>query len=161
MVSAFGSKTGLIEENTVSKFLTLQPKAIDGRTLKHKAFRIEFRSGYVHVVLDGTAKTDGNVQNDYWREIKETCEKHNCRKVLVEGVAPRGERSSGEIIGAGLRTGTVRELWLAYCLEGFHETEESALYETIAATRGVRVKFFSEKQRALEWLRINAKDDPV
>ena len=140
------------------KYLTLQPKAIDKKALNNKGYSVKFCGDYVHVILAGAGdRIDPDVQEGYWEEIRTMCEEHKCRRVFVEGVAPRGDRTTGEIIGAGLRTGKVPQLWLAYWLEGFHATELSALYETMAATRGVRVKFFSEKQRALEWLRNNAK----
>jgi hypothetical protein len=45
---------------------------------------------------------------------------------------------------------------MAFHLEDFVPTEQSELFEVIAASRGVRVKFFADREHALLWLRNNA-----
>ena len=75
---------------------------------------------------------------------------------LVEGFVPSGERDTSEVIDAGQRASVVPHLWLAFHLENFVPNEQSELFEVIAASRGVRVKFFSDTEHALMWLRSNA-----
>jgi len=99
---------------------------------------------------------DPSGRDEVWSKIKAVCEEHNSRRVLVEGVVPKGERDTAEVVAAGQRTATVPHLWLAFHLENFIPTEQSELFEAIAATRGVRVKFFADREHALTWLRNNA-----
>ena len=75
---------------------------------------------------------------------------------FVEGYVPGGERNSDEVIAAGERTATVPRLWLAFHLVNFERSEQSELFEAIAASRGIRVKFFPDNDSALAWLRANA-----
>jgi hypothetical protein len=74
---------------------------------------------------------------------------------LVEGKAPAGDHKAPEVIEAGARTATVPNLWLAFHLENYEPTELSELYEAVAASKGVRVKFFDDGAEALKWLRAN------
>jgi hypothetical protein len=73
-----------------------------------------------------------------------------------EGFIPVGEHETAEVIDAGRRTATVPRLWLAFHFEDFVPDERSELYEKIAASQGVRVKHFAEKESALKWLRSNS-----
>jgi hypothetical protein len=119
-------------------------------------FSVTFRGDHVHVVLSGESSVDSEISRDYWGTIRKICEEYDCKRILVEGVAPAGERKPTEVIEAGQRTAIVPNLWLAYHLENYEPSELSELYETIAASKGVRVKFFDKADEALNWLRQNA-----
>ena len=88
--------------------------------------------------------------------LRKLCEEYDCRKILVEGVAPSGEMEPADIVEAGKRTATVPNLWLAFHLENHVPNEQSELYEAVAASKGVRVKFFDNADAALKWLRSNS-----
>ncbi len=118
-------------------------------------FNVQFRDDHVHVTLDKDFKITPEQQNQYWDQLRRLCDEHNTRRVLVEGFVPSGERDTTEVIEAGQRTATVPNLWLAYHLKDFVPTAQSELYEVIAASRGVRVKFFADAEHALMWLRNN------
>jgi hypothetical protein len=119
-------------------------------------FAITFKGDYVHVVLSDPPAIDDELPMDYWGTIRKICEEYNCKRVLVEGKAPGGERNPVEVVEAGQRTAIVPNLWLAFHLENYEPTELSELYETVAASKGVRVKFFADRDDALNWLRTNA-----
>lgn len=119
-------------------------------------FNIEHRGDHINVVIGKDAPVDEHVQAEYWKRLRDACTQHGTRRVLVEGFSPPGERSTREVVEAGRRTATVPHLWLAFCLDDWAPTEQSELYETIAASQGVRVKFFSDRDEALSWLRANA-----
>jgi len=119
-------------------------------------FAVTFRGDHVHVVLSGESEVDAEVASDYWGMLRKICEEYDCKRILVEGVAPGGDRKPVEVIEAGQRTATVPNLWLAFHLENYEPTELSELYEAVAASKGVRVKFFTEADDALNWLRKNA-----
>ena len=119
-------------------------------------FAVTFRGDHVHVELTGESDVDSELSKDYWGTIRKICEEYDCKRILVEGVAPGGERKRQEVIEAGARTATVPNLWLAFHLENYEPTELSELYEAVAASKGVRVKFFDNADAALNWLRSNA-----
>ncbi len=121
-----------------------------------QGFGVQFRDDHVHVEIRKDFKVTPEQQNVFWNVVRTACEKHNSKRVLVEGFVPEGERDTRTVIDAGQRTGVVPKLWLAFCLVDFRPTERSELFETIAASRGVRVRFFANTAVALSWLRSNA-----
>ena len=120
-----------------------------------ESFKVEFRGDHVHVELTPDFTVEPERRDEFWNILRTACEKHDSRRVLVEGFVPRGERKPADV-DAGLRTAVIPHLWLAFHLESFVPSEQSELYEVTAASRGVRVKFFSEHEAALKWLRSNA-----
>lgn len=119
-------------------------------------FRLEFREDHIRVELGPEFKVNEETQDEFWREVREVCEEKETRRVLVEGFVPAGEREAHEVVDAGQRTAVVPKLWIAFRLENFEPTANSELFVAIAATKGIRVKFFSETERALNWLRLNS-----
>ena len=139
-----------MNEKKVDSTLWLTPLVLD------KDFSVQFRVDHIHAELGPEFKVVPDQQEEFWNKLKTVCDQHNSRRVLVEGFVPKGERQTGEVVDAGLRTAAVPNLWLAFHLVDFVPDEMSELYERIAASRGVRVKFFSDTERALKWLRGNA-----
>jgi hypothetical protein len=121
-----------------------------------KDFSVQFRGDHIHVVLGPDYKVEPDQQDEFWNKLKTAAEENNSRRALVEGYVPSGERQTGEVVDAGLRTAAVPDLWLAFCLEKFVPNERSELFQVIAASSGVHVKFFSDRDLALKWLRNNA-----
>jgi len=122
--------------------------------LEH-GFGVQFRDDHVYIQLGKDFKVDPAKREELWNVIGAACERHQSRRVLVEGFVPPGERETSDVIDAGQKTATVPKMWLAFVLADFQPTEQSELYEAIAASRGVRVKFFENRERALNWLRQN------
>ena len=118
-------------------------------------FSVEFQDDHIRVELRPDFKVTPKNQDEFWKAIRTLCEEHDSRRVLVEGFVPAGERETHEVIDAGQRTAAVPDLWLAFHLEGFEPSDRSELFEVIARQSGVRVKFFSNRERALNWLRLN------
>ena len=136
-------------EKDADKTLWLSPLVLD------RGFGVQFRDDHVHVELSKDFKPESGHRQELWNVIGDSCERHNTRRVLVEGFLPKGERETADVIDAGQKTATVPHLWLAFAITDFQSTAQTELYETIAASRGVRVKFFTNRERALNWLRQN------
>ena len=128
----------------------LAPLVPDGNS------RVQFRGDHVHVELGMGYKVDKQKRDEFWELIKIACKQHNSCRVLVEGYVPVGERGTADVIDAGRKTAVVPKLWLAFCLKGYKPTGQSEIFEAIAASQGVRVKFFPNTKLALKWLRNNA-----
>lgn len=127
----------------------LSPLVLDGDVA------IEFRDDHIHVQLGKGLKVDSARRNLLWERIARICEEHGSHRILVEGKVPEGIFQTSEVIDAGLKAATVPKLWMAFCFDGYKPDELSELYETVAASRGVRVKHFSNAESALQWLRNN------
>lgn len=139
-----------MSENKLDTTLWLSPLVPD------QNFSAEFRDDHIHVTISKDYEVKPDQQNEFWSEISKLCEQYQSRRVLIEGLVPRGELDTAEVIDAGQRTAIVPNLWLAIHLDEFVPSDRSELFEVIAASRGVRVKFFSESATALKWLRNNA-----
>ena len=121
-----------------------------------EAFDIEFRDDHVHVQFGEGYTADREWQDELWDRLKEFCEEHDTKRVLAEGVLPAPDRSPEAVIEAGQKTAAIPHAWLAFHFEDFVPTTNTELYETIADTHGVRVKFFDDRDQAMSWLRANA-----
>jgi hypothetical protein len=119
-------------------------------------FKVEFRDDHVHVKLGKGYRLEPEQGGAFWNKVRRMCQEHKSSRLLVEGYVPAGERKTAEVVDAGKRTATVPKLWMAFCFENFEPTGQSEIYAAIAASHGVRVKFFSDTERALKWLRRNA-----
>jgi hypothetical protein len=120
------------------------------------AYTVEFRGDHVHVQLGKGYKFDPEWRDEVWENVRRLCEERGSCRVLVEGYVPSGERTTDEVIAAGERTATVPHLWLAFHMENHVPSEKSELFEAIATSRGVCVKFFGERDDALSWLWANS-----
>jgi len=120
-------------------------------------FEIAFRDDHIRVTLGPDFETAATPQTSpLWAAIEDACKQHDCNRVLIEGHFPKRERESQEIIESAMRVATVApKLWCALCLEDYEIGERSELFKTIARTRGAHVKFFSDCEHALAWLRSN------
>ena len=139
-----------MKEKSSGKSITLSPLVRD------KSVDVEFRGDYIHIDLGKGLKVSSEQRNLLWERIGRICEDHGTRRVLVEGTAPKGGFQTSEVIDAGLKTATVPKLWMAFCFTDFVPDEQSELFETVAASRGVRVKYFTDPEHALRWLRTNS-----
>lgn len=137
-------------ESDAGKTLWLSPLVLD------RGFEVKFRDDHVHVELGKSFKVDPGHREALWGVIRDTCAKHETRRVLVEGFLPTGQRETADVIDAGKKTAAVPRLWLAFAIPDFQPSAQTELYEAIAASQGVRVKFFTNRERALNWLRQNA-----
>jgi hypothetical protein len=117
-------------------------------------FLVHFRDDHLHIHLGKDFKGVPEHRQELWDIVRDECEKHGTRRVLVEGYMSSGERDPADVIDAGQRT--VPNLWLAFALSNYQPSYEAELYVAIAASKGVRVKFFSNADHALMWLRANS-----
>jgi hypothetical protein len=118
--------------------------------------QIEFRDDHIYVYLPEDYDFNPAGRGGIWSRLKSLCEENKTCRVLVEGRLPEIERETADVIDAGIHTGAVPKLWLAFHFENFVESEQSEVFEAVAASKGVRVKHFSNREKALHWLRNNS-----
>jgi hypothetical protein len=122
------------------------------------AVKFEFVDDHIEVVIAPSYEFDAAASGELWDELERLCEEHKTCRVLVEGRAPEIEPDTSDVIAAGQRTATIPKMWMAFHFEDFVPNEKSELFEVIAASKGVRVKHFADREPALMWLRNNAPE---
>lgn len=120
-------------------------------------YSIDFREDHIHVVLSPDYEVNAENRRAFWKELHKACDKHDTRRVLVEGPIPTEERETDEVIDAGTSAAAVPHLWLAFSVPDWEPTEQTALFTTMAKVSGVRVRFFDQNDKALRWLRVNSQ----
>jgi hypothetical protein len=120
-----------------------------------EVFSVEHRGDHIYVKVSPDIEVSNEARGQFWDMIRRICEEHDCHRMLVEGSFPTGDRPATEVLSAGQATATVPNLWIAFHMDNWVPNEQSELYETIAATKGVRVKYFARREDALNWLRSN------
>lgn len=118
---------------------------------------LEFRGDHIRIWLGPGYQTTPEATEKFWKELAETCEKYDCTEVLVEGIAPARTMDAKGVLDSGVRLSAVApRLSMAFCFENYEPNEMGELFKTVARSRGARVKFFSDRDHALRWLRSSA-----
>jgi len=121
-----------------------------------EAFKIEYREDHVHVQFGSSYTADPEWQNELWDLLRKFCDGHDTHRIFAEGVLPAPDRPAPAVIEAAKKTAVIPNLWLAFHFEDYEPTEKTELYEVVAGSHGVRVKFFTDREHALKWLRANS-----
>jgi hypothetical protein len=88
-------------------------------------------------------------------ELMEVCKKGSCVRVLLEAPSPRRKMDTTAAFESGTRLARVSPgLRIAMLFYNYKTDELTEFFKTVAHNRGVRVEYFSEKKKALEWLRV-------
>lgn len=109
----------------------------------------------MHITLEPGFQISLVTMKRLWCGVIPTCEKHNARCVLIEGEGPtRAMRTTdawehGNLLADLMR----RPLRIALCLYAYQPDELSHLFASIASGRLGAVKFFSDLEKSLKWLR--------
>ena len=122
-----------------------------------EAFDIEFRDDHVHVEFGPGYTPDPDWMNELWSRLKAVCDEHGTTRVLAEGVIPAPGRPPADVVMASKKTGMIPNLWLAFYFENYVRNSNTELYEAVADSQGVRVKFFDDRDQAMNWLMANTE----
>ena len=120
-----------------------------------EVFSVEHRDDHIHVQVSPHIEISNEARGEFWEMIRKLCDERDCRRILVEGSFPEGERPATDVVAAGQATATVPNLWIAFHIENWVPNPQSELFEAVAASKGVRVKYFDSAEAALYWLRTN------
>lgn len=117
---------------------------------------MEFRNTYIYVKQPSDYQITSETNNRFWSELAEFASKHQCRKVLVEGPAPKRRLDTVEAFDSGNKAAqSVAGLSIAFCLYDYVPDPLTKFFKTVARNRGAKIEFFTDNQQALKWLEID------
>ena len=118
-------------------------------------FDIELKGDFINLRHGEGFEISPAKMEEFWTFLSQICEEHNCNKVLAEGPAPVRNMDTVAAFQSGVQAADViAGFWLALCFENYEPDEISELFVHAARNRGVHVKFFSDREKALRWLGV-------
>lgn len=121
----------------------------------NKGFKMTSHQGYVHVLYTPEYEITRETMNATCDELTKACQGENCSRVLLEAPSPKRKLDTTAAFESGTRLARVAPgLMIAMLFYNYKTDELTEFFKTVAANRGVRVEYFTDKKKALEWLRI-------
>ena len=124
------------------------------------AFTLDFICDYIRVRHPDDYEITPESQQQLWTAIGEASRKYNCRRVLAESPAPprRTMNTVDAFKSAGQAANVSSMLRVACVFPGYRADETTEFFISAAYNRGVRIEFFSDRDEALCWLRVDHAD---
>ena len=120
-----------------------------------KGFTVTTHEGYIHVLyrphFEITLESIGATCD----RLEDICGKRECSRILLEAPSPKRKMDTTAVFESGTRLARIAPgLMVAMLFYNYKTDELSEFFKTVAHNRGARVKYFSEKEKALEWLHV-------
>jgi hypothetical protein len=115
---------------------------------------ITFREGFLHITHPDNFVLLSEDINVLWQNLAAACRTFDCRRVLNEGNIDLSKLRAFDSYNAGTQAGEIQGLQMACLFPNFEPDEKSEFFKTVAANRGAKVEFFTDRARALEWLGV-------
>lgn len=116
-------------------------------------FSLELCAGYVHVQHPPGYEITPEGMARFWPALIGFCKQHHCYRVLAEGTSMSRRMSALDAYDSGVAASMGKiPLRVALCVPGYVPDEETALFEDVAANRGVSFRVFANRDEALRWL---------
>ena len=139
-----------MKQKKAAKTIWLSPLVSD------KDFDIAFRDDHVHISVGRDYRVSPKQREEFWSSILTASQHHNSQRILIEGYRPKSELTTSDVIEAGKLASSRPNVWIAFCLDKLFPAEHRELFEVVVESRRVRAKFFTDRHKALHWLRANA-----
>jgi len=118
-----------------------------------KGFTVTTHEGYIHVLYRPHFEITRESINATCDRLEDICVREECGRVLLEALSPRRMLDTTDVFESGTRFARIAPGVMVAVLFYDYKTDElSEFFKTVAHNRGARVKYFSEKEKALEWL---------
>jgi hypothetical protein len=118
-------------------------------------FSLEFNGKYIHIIHAPDYEISPESNDKLWAELSQACRKHNCLKAFAEGPTQKRKLSSMDAFKSGSQASeSIPGLKLAICIYEYTPDETTEFFKNVAYNRGVRIEFFKDKKKALDWLGI-------
>lgn len=119
-------------------------------------FSLEFNGKYIHIIHAPDYEISPESNDKMYKELSQACKKYKCRKVLAESSSQKRRISSMDAYQSGVQASeSIPGLTLAICIYDYTPDETTQFFKNVAYNRGAQIEFFSDKQKALDWLGID------
>lgn len=127
-----------------------------------KGYTIERREGYIHVLHHHGTQITRETSAAVWEELGRICKEENCTNVLVEADAPTRKMDTTAAFESGTQLSRLAAgLKIALLFHNYKTDELSEFFKTVAHNRGVRIEFFTDREKALEWLQVERNEGSI
>jgi hypothetical protein len=117
---------------------------------------LEFRDDHIYIRHLEDFEITSEAMDGFWNFLSQQCETYHCSNILIEADSPKRNIDTVGAFTSGVEASSVApNLWLALCFHNYEPDELSELFRHAARNRGANVEFFSDPDRALNWLRVN------
>ena len=118
-------------------------------------FSLEFNGQYIHIIHAPDYEISPESNDKLWAELAKACRKYKCLKIFAEGATQKRRVSSLDAYQSGAQAAeSIPGLTLAVCIYEYTPDETTKFFTNVAHNRGVRIEFFKDKKKALDWLGI-------
>jgi len=123
------------------------------------SFTLDFLDNYIRILHPEDYEITPESQEQLWEAIGEACEKYNCWCVLAESPTPpkRNMTQVDAFRSAGQAARISNKLRLALVLAGYNPDETTEFFINAAYNTGVRIEFFTDREKAITWLGLNGE----
>ena len=122
-------------------------------------FSLEFNGKYIHIVHSPDYEITPQSNDKLWAELSRACREYKCRKVLAESPSQKRKINSMDAYQSGSQASeAIPGLTLAICIYEYTPDDTTEFFKNVAYNRGVRIEFFNDKKKALDWLGIKEDD---
>src|ERR1044072_9157242 len=119
-------------------------------------FSIEFHLTYLLVHHTQDFEPSAETMKTFWSTLASACQNSDCKLVLWIGKIGARRMNLGQIIDSASQAGRVADvLRLACVFENYIPNDKTLFFQTMALRKGARVKYFSTREEALEWLGVD------
>ena len=125
------------------------------------SFTLDLHGDYIRIRLPADYEITPESRQLFWEAVGEAHKKYNCFRVLAECPNPpkRNMTQADSLKSALLAAKTSRELRVAFVFPGYVTDEITEFFITAAYNMGIRIEFFKEREKAIEWLCLNGGED--
>lgn len=130
--------------------------------MENKGYTIERREGYIYVHHSPDTQITRETSAAVWEELGRICKEENCSNILVEADAPTRKMDTTAAFESGTQLARMAAgLKLALLFHDYKPDELSEFFKTVAHNRGVRIEFFSDREKALDWLQVERNEGSI
>src|SRR3989339_254781 len=125
-------------------------------------YQFNVKHDHIQIVCDPDFEITKESVMEQWKRLAETCKKTNLRKVLVEACAPKRSMTvaGAQESGSFFEKEGISALSMAFCFTNYETDKLSDFFETVGYNRGIQIKFFNDRTKAIEWLGIDKSELP-
>lgn len=118
-----------------------------------KGFTIESHSNYIHISFPPGTEITRESMGATCDQLTEICKEKGCFRVILEAPSPKRKLDTTGAFESGTRLARIGSgLAVAMVFYDYQTDELTEFFKMVALNRGVRVEYFTDVEKALEWL---------